>query len=200
MIDYIVIDIDNTILCTMSNVDKFIEIKYSLPLSIVKDLSYIFTTDKELHCGFFRPNLKNFFEFIKNNVRKIIFWSAGEKSYVDKIISLLIKRYEISPSFIFSRDFCIIDGDMNFQKPIDKLRQYHIDIKNSKIIFIDDNPSYMKNNNRGEIILAGKFKIDDISDIYNDAGIYSIIVQLKCFIELGSMPSGYPASLQPEFL
>lgn len=153
----IVLDIDETLVHTTDDIAAYKKLKImDNPEHVhLRDRVYnmeIAMDDGEIYkCwGVVRPHVYEFLEFCFSYFKIVAIWSAGQKEYVDAIVSFLFRDLP-RPHIIYSFDDCEIYNkkDKILFKPLSKLTskspmRNKMDLKNTMII--DDNEDTFRAN------------------------------------------------------
>jgi hypothetical protein len=125
--------------------------------------------------GIYRPYLREFLDFLREEFDNVIIWSAGEKNYVEKMVEIMFPFREFQPIIIYTRDDCEMKKDNKIFKPLSKLfKDKRIKGKmNEKNTFVLDDRADTFSLNHDNGILIPEFESDmsleDISDHEDDA-------------------------------
>jgi hypothetical protein len=108
---HLVIDLDATFVSTSTDdntYNKAVKILSSTPagLEVLKKRVYLFTVGKYKMWTILRPGALEFIEFASFYFKRISVWSAGQKDYVDQIVSFLFPGHIPRPSLVFNWDDC----------------------------------------------------------------------------------------------
>lgn len=108
---HLVIDLDATFVSTSTDdwvYNKVVKILSSTAtgLDILRRRVYLFTVGKYKMCTILRPGALEFIEFASFYFKRISVWSAGQKDYVDQIVSFLFPAHIPRPSLVFNWDDC----------------------------------------------------------------------------------------------
>lgn len=127
----IIIDLDETLIHTFTNREKFdaFEPKYG---EIKYDCGNIY--------GVLRPNVQSFLAWCSGNYENVGVWSAGKKQYVEWIVNLLFRGRK--PTFVWCWDDCdsyTNEYGMNiYHKPLEFVYDLNPGFNPTNTIFIDD--------------------------------------------------------------
>lgn len=132
----IVLDVDETLVYTAENYKKFSKLglfsnsryadlrvrTYRLNLEFFDDSSDKISTD---FIGIIRPHAEEFLEFCFKYFKVVAIWSAGQKSYVEKICDFLFRNLR-EPDIIWTRNDCdLIENEqgqiIGAKKPLEKM-------------------------------------------------------------------------------
>ena len=156
----LVIDLDATFVHTlvdMIHYSRTIKLVESIDDKIVKDdlMSRIITFTLQ-NCRMWtilRPGTMEFIEFARYYFKDILVWSAGEKSYVEQIVSIIFPPHISKSAIIFHRDDCVPDDEIDcgdkiaspstgdrrcLTKPLDRIFELNSEINHSNTFILDD--------------------------------------------------------------
>lgn len=168
----IVLDLDETLVHTMDNYKDFLDLNVSrnTDLMDVRHRIYSFSMqdvftdagygDETKIWGIFRPHVKEFIEFANKYFRSVNVWSAGQPSYVEKIVDKLFKGHR-HPAIIYAFNQCKSnDGDT--LKPLhEMINSFNYNYSNKtnhtmsleKIFSVDDRRSTFNSNVKNGILI-----------------------------------------------
>lgn len=97
--------------------------------------------------GVKRPYLDNFLCFCDRYFSKVIVWSAGEKTYVNKVVKEIFRDHR-QPDLILTRNDCTYTSDVqgDYHKPISKIKDYFPDLDEKLILAVDDKEDNFRDN------------------------------------------------------
>jgi TFIIF-interacting CTD phosphatase-like protein len=103
--------------------------------------------DSKSFWGIKRPDLDKFLAFCDKYFSIVIIWSAGEKTYVNKIVKEIFRDHR-QPDLILTREDCVhmsnVQGD--YHKPISKIKEYFPDLDEKLILALDDKKDNFRDN------------------------------------------------------
>jgi hypothetical protein len=112
--------------------------------------------------GFYRPYLKDFMIKAHKICDKVCFWSAGEYSYVHKMIKKIYDHTGIiqKPNVIWTRNDCVFNVDNMLIKPLENFTNKNgFQLKNTVIL---DDTEITFGQNRDNAVHIPRFQIDKI--------------------------------------
>ena len=159
-------DIDATLAHTHGDIDNFDMLKiYSKPQQIklrrnlyrmtLYDVAVEDGTGDAIELvGIFRPYLKECLDFCFEYFNHVIFWSAGKKKYVEKMVDLMCPLSHKRPTIIYTYDDCDVGKEDYLKKPLKKLyndlRLAGLGINETNTFVVDDrDDTFSLNKNNG---------------------------------------------------
>lgn len=150
----VVLDIDATLAHSHGDIEDFDMLKiYSKPQRIklrrnlyrmtLYDVSVDDGTGDAIELvGIYRPYNKEFIDFCFDYFNHVIFWSAGKKKYVEKMVDLMCPLSHKRPTIIYTYDDCDVGKEDYLKKPLKKLyndpRLKGLGINETNTLVIDD--------------------------------------------------------------
>jgi len=157
---YIVLDIDHTLLSTSDNFEDFKSINlYSAENLSIRSRIYSGKIKYEndqcfSYWGILRPHVKEFLKYCFSRFQLVIIWSAGEKEYVKQMVKILFRDLN-EPHIILTREDCLWREKNRSIKPLSRLTQEFSFINDSNTLFVDDlEDNFIYNRENGIIIPA----------------------------------------------
>lgn len=148
----IVLDLDNCLICTIS--DNIEDCKVAMRNIRLRSRIFVITLHEtnivtgirksDNHWGLMRPYLKEFLKYIEDRYNVIV-WSAGEKRYVEAIVDVIFLDSK-PPLVVLTRDD-IPDINYDYHKPLKLIMQKHpgiLSMDNS--IIVDDRVENFRDN------------------------------------------------------
>lgn len=154
----IVLDIDETLVCTQENIESFKELGIMNPenIKLRKRVYYITLDDYKKKgdgmrydfWGVKRPHVDEFLVFCFTYFRVVAIWSAGKYRYVHALVDYLFKDKN-EPNVVFTRDDCeksLIKGRKYHIKPLKKMYDQIPEMNMQNTYVLDDNEISFSNN------------------------------------------------------
>ena len=166
----IVLDVDETLVHTgdddrIKKLNIFSNIEHiRLRPRIFKFPLYGYKNEKD-YSGIMRPNLDKFLNWCHEYFRLVILWSAGEDTYVKKIVECLYKNGYPKFDYIFTREFCDIK---NMCKPLSKIYEQIPAANDKNTIIIDDLKRNFMFNERNGLLIPAYDPKETIEDFKRD--------------------------------
>lgn len=145
----VVLDLDETLVHTYGSIteDSASMISNVASLDIRNRIYIIDLGFGPKMIGIQRNYVRSFLSFCGRFFKYVIIYSAGSKNYVEAVVKKIFKGIR-PPDMILSRNDCITLSDKSIVKSLDivigKARDKGILISKSDIVFIDDNPDYIR--------------------------------------------------------
>ena len=150
----IVLDIDETLLCTSTDGSKFPnELKDNPELS---KAYYTVTTREGTYWGTKRPHVDEFLAYCFKRFSAVAFWSAGKEGYVNEVVKVLTPPG--TPAFVRNRSQCdelhaehvLEDGRIQLiptlWKPLQVIFDTHPQFTRYNTLVLDDRQDYAQEN------------------------------------------------------
>lgn len=159
----IVLDLDETLVHTFENPIDILPLKKYPQMFTFLERLYSFSLESynipPSYWGIVRPYTPVFLDFCFSHFNKVIVWSAGEASYVNRIVNIL---FEERPHMVLTRDDCAIDEKGIFYKPLGKICFSDICYRNT--FFIDDIEYNVRDNPQNIILIPPYHPTPSITD------------------------------------
>ena len=187
----VVLDLDQTLIATQDSMDslKMLEILTNPKLISIRNRIYHIVinnkskgiTKKSEYWGVVRPHVTEFLVFCFSYFKVVAVWSAGERTYVDEIVSHIFKDMP-KPHIVYAREDTHINKH-NVLKSLDKLYNHNPIFKKYmnkyNTLAIDDNISTFSNNKcNGVIIPEYEPKLSFLSISKDDPTLLQLIYWL----------------------
>lgn len=161
---HLVLDLDETLVHSFDSGDRFHDFSGELTPEQQKRIYTIKFSDGDI-VGYVRPYVEDFLEVAFDEFESVGVWSAGTKSYVEKIVELLFRGRPLK--FVMSRDECnelqIDKGDIPCRfKPLENIYASHPTHNDKNTLIIDDRKDICSLNCMNNIQLP-MFRLDSRS-------------------------------------
>ena len=123
--------------------------------------------------GIYRPFLRVFLDYCQRNCAGIVIWSAGQKKYVEELVSKMFPYKSFQPLAIFTQEDCILIEDNEgtiVKKPLSKVykdKRLKGKLNEKNTLALDDRDDTFSLNVKNGIQIPefeSDFSIEDISD------------------------------------
>lgn len=152
IVDTIVLDMDQTLIYSRSAHEKPKAMTSPNRISSFQACGYDVAE---------RPGLVPFLRELRRSFSNVIVWSAGERTYVESIISHIFNKAGYQPTLIWARENCVQVGS-SYTKPLYKLVESGHITNIAQAILIDDLPlSHSPNVDNGVLIPEFEGRDDD---------------------------------------
>lgn len=191
----IVLDLDNTLICTQDKPSHLKDLKIGRSKESVKLRRRIFVSkledaegirglgDRYDYWSVKRPHLEEFLNFCFDYFPLVIVWSAGTEGYVRDVINNIFPPGK-RPHYIFARKFCVKTDEGRLGKPLQKLFD-HDQILNKlsyrDTIHLDDTSHTFTEFNPDNGLLIPPYDVDPTveSILKDDCALLDVIEWLK---------------------
>jgi TFIIF-interacting CTD phosphatase-like protein len=139
-----VLDIDQTLLCTLSADDPIAQ--------SVKQRSHKLNFGEGVDLvTIIRPGAKEFVQYVHKHFRKVVIWTAAQREYAEKVLKIIYGNNEIPDLLSFENCY---DHHDYITKPLITLAEKYNFYQNMVIIVDDSDTSTMLNKNNRVAIPA----------------------------------------------
>lgn len=171
----IVLDVDETMVHTMEDIQDFREFKQNPQYLSLRKRIYDFWIDdpqngKEHVWGITRPHLWEFLSFCHHEFGgdNIFIWSAGDKPYVHAVCDFIWQDFNF-PRDILTSDHCYVNPrNDEYGKPLKIIYEMHDDLLPKSTIIIDDLKKNLKHNKHNGILIPAYKPEPNIKDMTKD--------------------------------
>ncbi len=139
---HLILDLDETLVHTFSDSDKFPEFITELTEDQKKRVYVLKFPNGEILAGYIRPGVEKFLEVAFKEFESVSMWSAGTQFYVQSVVDIVFKDTE-KPKFVMTRKDCNeiklkYDNSTCRYKPLEIIYDKRPEYTESNTLIIDD--------------------------------------------------------------